>query len=133
MLVPCNWRNVAVFDPSAGVSDAFESEFTMDDPAIFQTFRVHISRYVAGDIQVDLFFGFNQADTRASLQFIAFPVLGALDLSDIRSFIWVLVGGAPNAAGNPNSILPPHVEVRVTTAIGTDLTVEIQAAWIAIK
>jgi len=133
MFVPCGWRIVAEFDPLSSQTDDFASSFTMDDPAIFQTFRVQITRFVGGTCIVQLRFGFDVADTQLSAQFILFPVLGALNVSDLRSFAWALGAALPDAAGNPNSILPPHCEISVTTPVATDLTIQIQAAWVAIK
>lgn len=132
-LEPVNWALLAEFDPAASLSNSFVSEFTLDDPAIFPTFRVIVSRFVAGSVAVRLRFGFNQADTQAAAQFILFPILAAVNLSDMRSFGWGLGAALPDAAGNELAILPPHCEIAVDTVAATDLTVQVYGTWLRVS
>ena len=131
-LEPVGWALKAEFDPAANLSNSFVSEFTLDEPCIFPTFRVIVSRFVAGSVAVRLRFGFNQADTQASVQFILFPILAAVNLSNLRSFGWGLGAALPDAAGNELSILPPHCEIAVDTIAATDLTVQVFASWLRV-
>lgn len=114
-LKPYGWREV--FEDTlaaathANVTRAF---FSLPPVNLFPTFRVHVSAFTAGSVSVFLRFGFQDADAAASALGVNFAAVAALDASDYRSQVWVNAAVAPDANGNPLSILPPRVAIRLT-------------------
>lgn len=105
------WDKTAVF---ATLTNSLVQSFNIPQALLFPTFRVVVPVRTAGDITVKLRFGFDDPDTDAATEGIDFALLNSVS-SDTRSPVWINAGVAPNFVGNSNSILPPRVDILITT------------------
>ncbi len=99
---------------------------------LYSTFRVRVTVFVAGAVTYDLRFGLTTAEADAGLLGINFAAVGALNAGDYRSQVWVNGAAAPDAVGNPLSMLPPVMTLSFTTAAAADLTAELYGACLAV-
>lgn len=95
--------------------------FTLPITNIFASFRVLVTLFTAGTVQIHLRFGFDESDigVLANQQGIDFAVLGALGAADFRTVTYDIAAGAPDVKGNPLAILPPRCRIFATTAAAT--------------
>ncbi len=104
----------------------------LPDFNLFTTFRIRVTAHTAGAATHDLRFGLTAAEADAGTLGINFAALGALSAGDYRSQVWVNGGAAPDAVGNPLSILPPVATLSYSTAAAATLTVELYMACLAV-
>jgi hypothetical protein len=104
----------------------------LPDFNLFTTFRIRVTAYVAGSATYDLRFGLINAEADASLLGITFAAMTALNIGDYRSQVWAAGAAAPDAVGNPLSILPPVMTLSFATPAAADMTCELYAACLAV-
>jgi hypothetical protein len=104
----------------------------LPDFNLFSTFRLRVTVWTAGGVTYDLRFGFTAAEADVGTLGTNFVVVGALNAGDYRSQVWVNAAAAPDAVGNPLSILPPVMTLSYQTAAAANLTAELYAACLAV-
>lgn len=107
----------------AGVSlaNSVRGRFTIPQLLEGATFHVWCASRTAGNIDVKLRFGFNDADADISTLGVDFRNLALTNETDYRSQLWTSGAAAPNTVGNTPAFLPPRVTVIVTTGAGTTI------------
>ncbi len=99
---------------------------------IFTTFGVNIPVHVAGTVEVFLRFGLTEADATGSALGLDFPVSAAAPNNFLTQSVDWGGAGAEDPPGNPNSILPPRVAIRITTPAGSDFTYDLFGACLLV-
>ena len=116
---PVKW-NIAFSQAVAAstVVDIAQGTFQLPEINVFTSFGVMIDAFTGGNITVKLRVGFNGFTliTGRGLDFIN---LGALNAQDVASVGFGIAAAAPAIAGNALFILPPVVQVFITTAAAT--------------
>jgi hypothetical protein len=121
MLTAYPWTVALTSDGDIGILAASRLQtFAMPEHLLFPTFSVVVKSVVAGAVQVSLRFGFTDADLNAgnAVQGIDFPPLVAIG-SFTQNAAWAPVIALPGFPGSAPGILPPRVNVLVTTDPGT--------------
>jgi len=112
------------------VADIAQGTFQLPEINLFTSFGVLIPSYGAGNITVKLRMGFD-ANTVITGRGLDFINLGAANAQDVASVGFGIAAAAPAIAGNALFLLPPVVQIFITTAAAT-LTYQVLYACIGV-